>query len=208
MGFGWYFVLLPALSAWIAMLETDSVLVGQWMLSRPILLGPFLGLVCGELGIGLALGVLTELFCLESPPVGSALPLNGSVAAGCAVLLCAGPQTLPVAAAFPAGLAAGMGHRWLETRVRTWRAGLTTRALRSLEGEGAVDWAALLPTSLSAHLAMTGALVYLCVAAAGPGLGWVWDAAPGFFRRGLETGFRAALWIGLAALMHTLFRKG
>ena len=124
----WYLLVLPAFSAWIAMLESDTVMIGQWTLSRPMLVGPLVGLICGELWIGLVLGVLVELFWLESLPVGAVMPFNGAVAAGCAVLLSAGREPVAIAAAFPAGLALGWAHRWLEGRLRQSRWTLTGEA--------------------------------------------------------------------------------
>ncbi|MFC1678844.1 PTS sugar transporter subunit IIC [Elusimicrobiota bacterium] len=205
--FGWYALLLPALSLWIALIETDAVLIGQWMISRPLLVGPIIGAACGDFTMGLGVGVLTELFCLEGLPVGSVVPLNGTVAAGSAVLLMGGPDAVPVAAAFPAGLGLGLGHTLLECRIRGWRARLVMDAAESLEEEGEVDWLLLLGKSVGVHVAGTAVLIYAGAALLGPGLAWLWDGVPGFCRQGLETGFRIAPWIGLAALMQALFRK-
>lgn len=202
----WYLLVLPAFSAWIAMLESDSVLIGQWMLSRPMLIGPLVGLVCGELWIGLVLGTLVELFLLESLPVGSVIPVNGTVAAGCAVLLSAGREPVAIAAAFPAGLALGAGHRWLETRLRQRRWALCEEAARALEERGAVDWERAFLKSLGGQMVLTAAFVYASAAALPFAIAFLWDAAPEFFREGFVGAFQAAIWVGLAALMHTLFR--
>jgi len=203
----WHFILLPIMSAWVALLEADTVHVGQWMISRPILLGPLLGLVCGELAVGVALGVLCELLTLEAPPVGAAMPINGAVAVGCAVLMSAGPNAVPPAAALPVGLGLGAGHRWLETRVRQWRGSLGLRVLRSLEEEGRVDWEDVLLRGLGPYIAFTALFVYLSVALIGPLVTLTWSVAPEFSRGGLEFGFRTAPGIGLAVLTYMLMRK-
>lgn len=203
----WHLLLLPALSVWIALMETDAVLVGQWMVSRPLLVGPMVGIVCGDPAAGLVLGVLTEFVCLERLPVGSVVPINGAVAAGSAVLLAGGPEAVPLSAAFPAGLALGLGHSRLETVIRSWRAGLVAEAAQDLNEDGEVDWVLLLVKSVGGHVLVTGVLVYAGVALLGPGLEWCWGQAPGFCRQGLDTAFRMAPWLGLAALLRALFRR-
>ena len=189
------------------MLETDAVLVGQWMVSRPIILGPLLGFFCGNITVGLSVGVLCELFCLDVLPAGCVMPINGSVAAGCGVLLAAGPDNVAIAAAFPAALGLGAGHRWLESRLRQWRGGMGPQALKSVEEEGQVDWKSILALSIGAQVLMTGIFVYVSVSVCGPLLAGLWAVAPFFLREGLNFSLRAAPAIGLAAAGHTLFRK-
>ena len=203
----WYLIKLPALSAWIAILEADSVHVGQWMLSRPILVGPIAGLLCGDWAAGLALGALIELLTLESP-VGAAMPLGACVAAACAAILAAGPHGLPPAAALPAGLLCGAGHRAIESRVRQWRAGLGRKALAALEADSAVEWEWSLLVGLGAHVLATAAWVYVAMALGGPAASILWSAGPEFLRAGLRVGYEASVFVGLGALAFALGRKG
>jgi len=203
----WYLFSLPALSAGIALVETDSVLVGQWMLSRPLFVGPLTGLLCGDIQAGVVLGVLTELFSVEGLPVGASIPLNAAVAAGCAVLLSAGAWAVPMAAAFPAGLALGAGHQRLETRVRHWRSGLTLRAAQALGDGGPPGWRRLLLRSLGIHAAVTAAFVYATVSVLGPALSWSWDAVPAAARDAVSFAFEIGPWIGLAALVRAFAWK-
>jgi len=204
---GWNLVVLPALSAWIGVVELDVALVGQWMLGRPIIVGPLMGLACGQLGIGLAMGALTELFSLENSPVGSVVPINGVVAAGCSVLLAAGPMPVAVAAAFPAGLACGTVHAKLETWIRNRRSKLTVEAARGLSREWEVDWVRLLFKSLAIQFATTALFVYIAVLGLAPALSLFWEFAPQFAIKGFNTAFGMAPWFGLAAIIHMLFRK-
>ncbi|MFA5139565.1 MAG: PTS sugar transporter subunit IIC [Elusimicrobiota bacterium] len=203
----WNLFVLPALSAWVALLECDSVLVGQWMVSRPLVLGPSVGFLCGDIRMGLAVGTLCELFSFDRAPVGSAIPFNAPVAAGCAVLLCAGPDAVPIPLAFPAGLAAGYGHRRAEYALRFWRARLTRDAAESLEARGRVDWIRIHLLSVGVHALLTAAFVYAAAGVLGPGLSAGWDVLPDLARRGLQNALDAAPFIGLAALMHVFFRK-
>lgn len=189
------------------MLEADTVLVGQWMVSRPLILGPLLGLLCGNIAVGLSMGILCELFCLEVLPAGCVMPINGSVAAGCGVLLAAGPDVVPLAAAFPAALGLAAGHRWFESRIRSWRGAMGLVALKSVEEEGKVDWEGILVSSIGAQVLMTSVFVYASVSVFGPLLAWLWGVSPFFLRDGLDFSLRAAPVIGLASAGHTLYRK-
>jgi|GEM_PF-1313194 len=58
----------------------DSWPVGQFMLGRPVLLLPLLGLLVGEPLLGLWLGLVLELITLRSLPMGSALPPDPALA--------------------------------------------------------------------------------------------------------------------------------
>ena len=203
---GWHAVGLPLFSAGVAVLEFDAVLVGQWLLSRPLVVGPLVGWAAGDLEAGIGLGALVELFCLEELPVGSVVPPNGAVASGCAVLLVAGPARIAPALALPAALALGMAHGWLESRVRSWRAGLTASAAADLAASGRVAWGRLWARSLGAHWAVTAAFVYVSVALAGAGLGWLWGALPGVGRAGLERAWGMAPFLALGSLAQRLWR--
>jgi mannose/fructose/N-acetylgalactosamine-specific phosphotransferase system component IIC len=75
---------LAAAAAVLAAVELDASHAGQLMISRPLVLGPLIGLAFGQPGLGLGLGALYELFGLEEIPVGGHVPLNATVAAGAA----------------------------------------------------------------------------------------------------------------------------
>ncbi|MEE8425307.1 MAG: PTS sugar transporter subunit IIC [Elusimicrobiota bacterium] len=203
----WVFAGLPVLSLWIAILEADGVLIGQWMFSRPLIVGPVIGLLLGDPASGLTLGALFELFCLDRPPVGGKMPFNGTVAAGGAVLFAGGPHAAPLALAFPAGLALGCVHRFVESRIRDWRSGLSLRAAGGVESGGRVDWDRLLLPSIGLQVGTTALLLYLSGGIIAPWAVRAWDAAPVFLREGFESALRTAPWIGLGLLVQSLWRR-
>ncbi len=198
---------MPALCAAAAIVELDAVHVGQWMVSRPIVLGPAFGALCGAPELGAAAGALFELFCVDVLPVGAALPINGSVAVVAFLLLAAGPAETPPAAAFPAALLLGSLFRRLDARVRNRRARLTALAEDSVERGKDPHLGRLILSGLGWHAVATFAFLYLGVLGLGPGLRWAWAAAPETLQRGLVLAFSNAPWLGLAALLYSLKPK-
>jgi PTS system mannose-specific IIC component len=64
--------LLVLLLAWGTLVGLDLVSVPQVMIARPLVAGPIAGALLGDLGTGLELGVLFELFQYDILPVGAA----------------------------------------------------------------------------------------------------------------------------------------
>ena len=206
MSVGWHLAGLPAFSAGVAVLELDTVLVGQWLLSRPLVVGPLLGWMTGDVEAGLAMGALTEVFCLEELPVGSVVPPNGAVAASTAVLLVAGPAHVSPALALPMALAAGSGHGWVENRVRSWRAALTARAAADIAVEGAVSWEPLWRRSIGLHWAATALFIYASVALGGALGSLLWGVFPTALRDGFERAWAAVPFLAAGSLLQRLWR--
>lgn len=76
-----------------SLLWLDRVYAFQFMFSRPIVMAPLLGMVVGQLQLGLMLGAALELLWLNAPPVGSFLPPDESFCAAVAVPLAAYAST-------------------------------------------------------------------------------------------------------------------
>ena len=76
--------LLP-LSLLLGLLSLDVSAVGQFMLSRPIVVGPLVGLVTGHVELGLTMGALIELLWIADVPVGAHLPLDLCMLSGISV---------------------------------------------------------------------------------------------------------------------------
>ncbi|MBI5241374.1 MAG: PTS sugar transporter subunit IIC [Elusimicrobia bacterium] len=191
-------------AALVAVLELDAVQVGQFMFSRPLVLGPLLGLLFGAPQIGLALGLCCEFLSLDDVPVGARLPLNAAVAVGAALLLTCSPRPLPVPAALPVGLAAGWLHARVEAVLRGRRQTLCGEAESRLRGGGAPPWGRLLGQALSEQAAATFAVLLACLLLAGPALNALWFLVPRSLAAGLDLGWRLAPWLGLGMALHAL----
>ena len=107
-------------SSLAGLLELDSVQAGQFLLSRPALIGPLLGVLNGCVLEGARLGILIELIYIDFIPVGGIVPPNGAVAAAVGVLAHAWAGLAP-SLAFFTGLLAGAMYSFVEYRLRSFR---------------------------------------------------------------------------------------
>ena len=67
-----------------ALLSLDRTAWGQLMISRPVVLAPIIGLLCGNGTVGLFVGVLIELLWISDLPVGAAIPSDDTLFAAVA----------------------------------------------------------------------------------------------------------------------------
>jgi PTS system mannose-specific IIC component len=122
------------LLAWGTLVGLDLVSVPQMMIARPLVAGPIAGAMLGDVGTGLALGVLFELFQYEVLPVGAArYPEYGpaTVAAVSAAHAAAGTIGLGIGALV--GLISGMAGGVSLHVVRRLNARAVRRATAALE---------------------------------------------------------------------------
>ena len=71
----------------LGLVSLDATAVGQFMVSRPIVVGPLVGALMGDTGLGLALGALCELIWMADLPVGAHLPIDLTLLAGVATAM-------------------------------------------------------------------------------------------------------------------------
>jgi mannose/fructose/N-acetylgalactosamine-specific phosphotransferase system component IIC len=191
----------------ISLLELDAASIGPFLLSRPFVVGPLVGWLCGDPMTGSVLGGVFEALTLEELPLGGRLDFSAPVAAGAAAWLAAGPAALPGEAAFLAGLAAGWAHARLERRLRRGRGSHARRVEADLGAGRSPSLGAELAASLSAQAAATFVLAFSALAAFGPALSRLWPSLPEFLRAGARTAFLAAPWIGAGSLAASLLRR-
>lgn len=86
-------------------LALDATSVGQFMLSRPLVTGAFVGWVAGDPGTGLLVGAILELYLLVSFPTGGARFPEGATATVVAV---ASATALDAPGSIPLGAAVGL----------------------------------------------------------------------------------------------------
>lgn len=153
-------ILKALISSFFAgLLELDNVQAGQFLFSRPALVGPLLGWLNGCPLEGAKIGLLTELIYMDFIPIGGVVPPNGLVAAAVGVLIFAW-GALPESSAFFLGILAGFLYRGVEYRLRASRAGW----LPGIEGEvknGAARLARRLAGSLLTEGVVTGLYIFV-----------------------------------------------
>jgi len=153
-------ILKALISSFFAgLLELDHVQAGQFLISRPALVGPLLGWLNGCPLEGAKIGLITELIYLDFIPIGGVVPPNGPVAAAIGVL-CIAWAGLPESAAFFCGILAGFLYGRVEYRLRVSR----SRWISGMENEtrnGIVRLDSLLAGSLLTEGIVSGLYIFL-----------------------------------------------
>jgi mannose/fructose/N-acetylgalactosamine-specific phosphotransferase system component IIC len=198
---------LPLLCVGLALAEADAWAVGQLMVSRPAVLGPAMGLAAGRPWEGSALGAVLELLTIDDKPLGSVVPFSATMAIGAAVLFVSGPHAVPVEAALAAGLAVGAIQSRVDAAIRSQRTMLADAARERMRAGRSPGWAGLLARGLGSQVLATAALAYACAALGGPVLARLWEASPAVLRGAAAGCWKAAPWIGAAALVRALWRR-
>ncbi|OGS01330.1 MAG: hypothetical protein A3G41_02410 [Elusimicrobia bacterium RIFCSPLOWO2_12_FULL_59_9] len=203
----WFLITLPGLCLLIALVDLDAMHAGQFMLARPIILGPVLGCLLGRLGDGIWMGILMELYCLETLPLGHIIPPNAAVAVGSTMMLLSAPHPLAAPLAFPAGLSLGHLFSRVEAAIRRRRNGWM-RSLEQLIATGKrVPWRLWLAKSLGIHVLAVGVFLYVAAMTVNPSLDLLWQWAPSEIRLGFEKAFEWAPWVGGTSLIYVFRPK-
>jgi len=184
----------------VALVELDAAHAGQFQVSRPIVLGPLLGLALGHADLGAGVGILLELMSLSELPVGGHLPLNATVASGAALLLAGAPCPVPVELALPVGLALGWLHQRLEGLRRLRRNGLG-RSVEALLRLGREPGLGSLAAAELCRQALTTLGLLAAALAALPLLRWGWSIAPEALKAGLRLSWGLSPWLAAASLL-------
>ncbi|HOS97541.1 MAG TPA: PTS sugar transporter subunit IIC [Deltaproteobacteria bacterium] len=185
-----------------AALWMDRVFLFQFMVSRPVIMGPLIGLVMGDPRVGIMVGASLELLWLNSPPVGAYLPHDESfctaVAVPVAIAACRGMD--PAAAsgfAILLSLPTAMAGRILDTRLRTMNEGLIPPGTEA--GERDVSMALGKAVLRAFLLALTAIL--LCVAVISAAAVFLGALLPDIVVKALKLMPFACVVVGLAALV-------
>lgn len=70
---------LVLVSILTGILSCDTIAIGQFMLSRPIIVGPIIGLCLGNPYVGFIIGICVELIWARIIPVGGSIPPDSSL---------------------------------------------------------------------------------------------------------------------------------
>ena len=126
-------VIVAALLAWGTLVGLDLVSVAQTMLARPLVAGGITGLMLGDVGAGLRVGALLELFALDVLPVGAArYPDYGPPTVGATALAAGAPWELTLGLAGTIALIGAVLGGWSLQYVRRRNAAAIQRSTAAL----------------------------------------------------------------------------
>jgi len=162
-------VIEPALAAVLGALICLDRVVVQFMISRPIVAGPLIGLALGDPYTGLTAGAYLELLWVDRIPVGPYVPPNDTFVA---ILTTAGailaapisghpPRELIALAILVFAPAAFLGQK-MEILFRKWNDGLVLQAMEDAKAGAAAALTRRHLIALGRYLA--GSLVFLAAA--------------------------------------------
>ena len=108
-----------SISILLAFLSLDVSAVGQFMISRPIVVGPLVGWIAGRPDIGLEMGALIELIWIGDLPVGAHLPMDLMMLTGVSVAFACelGSGRMPIEAVMTYAMGAAIPLAALSTEV-------------------------------------------------------------------------------------------
>ena len=185
-----------------SLLWLDRVYIFQLMISRPMIMGPIIGFVMGDVKIGILIGASLELLWLNAPPVGSYLPNDESfctaVAVPVAVIASASMDNMAASGlSILLSLPTALVGRSLDTRLRTLNEGLLPAGSQVMEN----DFSIAMRKAIARAFSLAFIVISVCVILLG--------TITFFIKAGIPEGILAALKfmpfacviIGLAALI-------
>ncbi len=171
-----------------AVLSLDQIAVGQFLLSRPLVVGPLMGFILGDPTLGFFAGTVVELLSIRAIPAGSH-PVDSTAVTALAVfwgLSCPRPDRSSLVLAFLLAVPAGFLIRRADIWFREESRRLTDWAAKGLERGRASVLTEVFGFSLLLWL-LKGGLLFVALGAAGEGLmRFVVDLCPLRLQRALD----------------------
>lgn len=194
------------LIALIAMFGHSEDFLGTTLMSRPLVLGPLVGLVLGDLEQGVIIGATLELIFMGNIKVGAAIPpdvITGGVLGTAFAIISGKGPTIALAIAVPVSILAEL----LISSIFVFRAVLNKR-FNQYAGEGNFSGIQRLHI-LSGALrpAFMGVLTLLALQLGGPVMKSFLDMIPAWAQAGLTVAGNMLPALGFALLLNLMFNK-
>lgn len=193
--------LLTGMIVWIGFLDKAFL---HTFLYRPIIIGPLVGLVFGDLSMGLRVGAAVELMFLAVVFVGTAIPPDETLSAGIATAFAciAGSAEVGIATALPIAL---IGQIFRQTRNSTFYE-VTMRqvekAAANADTKGIIIWTSVIPSFIEGLL--FGVPAFIAVYFGAQYVQAIIDAIPEWLVNGIATGGGLLGAVGVALLIGTV----
>ena len=137
--------LLTSIIVWVGFLDKAFL---HTFLYRPIVIGPLVGLVFGDLSMGLQVGVSVELMFLAIIFVGTAIPPDETISAGLATALaCAtGRVEVGIATALPISFVGQIFRQTRNSTIYEVTQRQVDKAAAKADRKGVILWTSIIPS--------------------------------------------------------------
>lgn len=137
--------LLTSIIVWIGFLDKAFL---HTFLYRPIVIGPLVGLVFGNLSMGLQVGVAVELMFLAVIFVGTAIPPDETISAGLATALACltGSVEIGIATALPISFVGQIFRQTRNSTIYEWTQRHVDKAAEEANPKKVIIWTSIIPS--------------------------------------------------------------
>lgn len=197
--------ILVALVMWLIFIDKY---VTQFFTYRPLVVGPIVGLIMGDLRIGLEVGCIIELMFLGQIFVGTALPpeetFSTGIAAAFAVI--SGNTAVALATALPLAVLGQMAMYFRNMVLSVWTGNRVEHAANNLNTKGMWFYGQIMPNVF--NFILFAIPTFLAIYFGADVVQNIINAIPQVVINGLTAGGKMIGAVGLALLLKSIHAKG
>lgn len=196
---------LVALFVTIAFIDSHTT---QIHIFRPVVVGPVVGLIMGDVQTGFAVGITVELMFLAVIFVGTAVPPNPTISTAIATgiaILAGGGTDIAVATALPVSFIGQVAETVQNSVINVFFMHRVERAAERLDTKGIVTNNLILPMAVNALL--YGVPTFLAIYFGAAYVQGIIDAIPDKIITGLSVGGNMIGAVGFALLLNSIKAK-
>ena len=196
---------LVAVFVTIAFIDSHTT---QIHIFRPVVVGPVVGLIMGDVQTGFAVGITVELMFLAVIFVGTAVPPNPTISTAIATgiaILAGGGTDIAVATALPVSFIGQVAETVQNSVINVFFMHRVERAAEKLDTKGIVANNLILPMAVNALL--YGVPTFLAIYFGAAYVQGIIDAIPDKIITGLSVGGNMIGAVGFALLLNSIKAK-
>lgn len=189
----------------LALLELDTTYFGQFLLSRPVVVGSVIGFLTGDFFLGLQLGIFTELIYLDFIPIGGIVPPSGAISAGVGTIM-AHFFNMDIYFAFFVGIVSGILFSFVEKKVRRYRSSILPKIARLLIDGKTTPGMVMFQSIVFQYLTVFTFLI-LTITIIGPLFAFISHDIPEKLHIAFKFSYFVVPWVGLSVLFISFSTK-
>ncbi len=196
---------LVALFVTIAFIDSHTT---QIHIFRPVVVGPVVGLIMGDVQTGFAVGITVELMFLAVIFVGTAVPPNPTISTAIATgiaILAGGGTDIAVATALPVSFIGQVAETVQNSVINVFFMHRVERAAEKLDTKGIVANNLIFP--MAVHALLYGLPTFLAIYFGAAYVQGIIDAIPDKIITGLSVGGNMIGAVGFALLLNSIKAK-